>query len=421
MKRFHQLRRLAHALFLTLALMVLGNAGHTQINFNHGPWQEILAQAGRENKLVFLDCYASWCGPCKWMAANAFVDPAVSAFFNAHFVNAKIDMEEGEGPELSSQFGIEAYPTLIFVDASGKAVETAVGAKTAEALLELGKRMAPDQVDPVKVGRSTPITVDDNAAVLAQLKSRYAAGESNRHFLATYILALKAAGENYNDPLLRFKPGMAGAALLNVDNWNVFREVFVRTDSEQGRYFLSHISDFATAHGADVVTAKAVAMYSAPMTKAAAEGNVTAYQQARGNMLRSGIYRAPFHVLAIDMQVYQNRADWAKYAQTASDFVAQNPNIDPATLNNLAWGFYINISDLAQLKCAIKWANNACEDQPNYANLDTKAMLLKKLGRTREAITYAELAIEAALATGEDHSTTDAALAEMQWVSDETW
>lgn len=35
------------------------------ITFREGSWKEILAMAKKENKLVFVDNYTSWCGPCK--------------------------------------------------------------------------------------------------------------------------------------------------------------------------------------------------------------------------------------------------------------------------------------------------------------------------------------------------------------------
>ena len=72
----------------------------------------MLEQAKKENKLIFMDCYTSWCGPCKMLAKEVFTDPDVAAFFNEKFVNAKVDMEKGEGPALKKQYGVNAFPTL---------------------------------------------------------------------------------------------------------------------------------------------------------------------------------------------------------------------------------------------------------------------------------------------------------------------
>ena len=67
------------------------------VQFQELTFQEALNKAKAENKLVFVDCYTSWCGPCKYMLNNVFVLPEVGEFFNEHFVNVKYDMEQGEG------------------------------------------------------------------------------------------------------------------------------------------------------------------------------------------------------------------------------------------------------------------------------------------------------------------------------------
>ena len=73
------------------------------IDFLHNKnWKEILAQAKKENKLIFLDAYTSWCGPCKHMQSEVFTDMAVGYYFNKNFINVKMDMEEGEGLQLSN-------------------------------------------------------------------------------------------------------------------------------------------------------------------------------------------------------------------------------------------------------------------------------------------------------------------------------
>lgn len=112
------------------------------ITFEDGTWKEVLAKAEAEGKLVFLDAYASWCGPCKMLKAHTFTDQLVGAYFNANFINAKMDMEKGEGPQLARQYGVTAYPTLFFVKSDGTVVNKAVGFRNAEQLLALGKEVA---------------------------------------------------------------------------------------------------------------------------------------------------------------------------------------------------------------------------------------------------------------------------------------
>ena len=80
------------------------------IQFVHSSWQQVLAQARAEHKLVFLDAYTTWCGPCKMMTAKTFTDSAVAAYYNAQFINVKIDMEAGEGPMLAQRYEVHYFP-----------------------------------------------------------------------------------------------------------------------------------------------------------------------------------------------------------------------------------------------------------------------------------------------------------------------
>ncbi len=110
------------------------------IEFFHGTWQEALAKAKKENKLIFMDAYASWCGPCKMMAKNTFTDKSVGDFFNENFINVKMDMEKhAEGRRLSQKYGLRAYPTLYFINAKEEATHKSVGYLKPNQLIEQGK------------------------------------------------------------------------------------------------------------------------------------------------------------------------------------------------------------------------------------------------------------------------------------------
>lgn len=128
-------------LIATLCILWM-NASAKEINFVKGntTWSAIKEKAKKENKMIFFDAYASWCGPCKYMERSVYTNDTVAAFYNANFINVKMDMEDGEGPDLSTEFGITAYPTLLFFSPDGKIVHKKVGAIDAAAFTELGKK-----------------------------------------------------------------------------------------------------------------------------------------------------------------------------------------------------------------------------------------------------------------------------------------
>ena len=93
------------------------NAQNAGINFLHGTtWAEAVAKAKAENKLIFIDFYTQWCGPCLNMAQTVFSLPTVGYYYNQTFINLKIDAEEGEGITLAKKYGVRSYPTYAFID-----------------------------------------------------------------------------------------------------------------------------------------------------------------------------------------------------------------------------------------------------------------------------------------------------------------
>lgn len=109
------------------------------ILFEEGSWKDVLQKAAAAHKRVFVDAYASWCGPCKMLKSVTFRNRKAAAFFNLHFINASIDMEKGEGVSLAQQWQIEAYPTLIIFDEKGKPVLATMGFMTAKDLIKFGE------------------------------------------------------------------------------------------------------------------------------------------------------------------------------------------------------------------------------------------------------------------------------------------
>ncbi len=96
------------------------------------PWETsgalgaALAKAKKQKKLVFVDAYATWCGPCKMMDRQTYTDATVAKAATP-FVNVKVDGEKGEGLAMVERYQITAYPTLLILDGDGVEKNRLVG------------------------------------------------------------------------------------------------------------------------------------------------------------------------------------------------------------------------------------------------------------------------------------------------------
>jgi len=96
-----------------------------------GDFASSLARAKKAKKYVFVDFYATWCGPCKMMDRTVYTDSTV-ALETARYVTRKVDAEKGEGVDLARRYKVDAYPTLLVVDAAGTEVAREVGYRPAD-------------------------------------------------------------------------------------------------------------------------------------------------------------------------------------------------------------------------------------------------------------------------------------------------
>ena len=109
------------------------------IQFVEPNWPKAIEQAKKEKKMIFIDAYTTWCGPCRMLKQNTFPDKAAGDFFNKHFINIALDMEKGDGIAFAEKYQIRAYPTLLIMDADQKSVAISEGYINPGQLIEFGK------------------------------------------------------------------------------------------------------------------------------------------------------------------------------------------------------------------------------------------------------------------------------------------
>lgn len=212
----------------TLFVCAMGLTALAQTNFRSISFDEALKAAKQEKKLVFIDFYTDWCGPCKKMAREVFPQKMVGDFMNAKFVNLKLNAEQ-EGKELAARYKVSAYPTFIVLDAAGKVVTELKGSMDAQAFIQkLGGQLNPDM---------TP----------ERMAERYKAGERTPELVNAYALSLMEKGNE--DEGFKIVDSYFNSLLdkerLNPANSFLYTRYTVALNDPKADFMVAHRNEFA--------------------------------------------------------------------------------------------------------------------------------------------------------------------------------
>ncbi len=161
------------AALLLISSILAVKAQENGINFlKDTQWNEALSMAKAQNKLIFVDVYTDWCGPCKTMDAEIFPLKAVGDKYNRHFINYKLDAEKGEGPALKAKYSVKSYPNYLFINGDGVLVYRSTSAMPANEFLKVADQALAEAQQPVTI---------------VQLDERYPALRKDKDFMYTYL------------------------------------------------------------------------------------------------------------------------------------------------------------------------------------------------------------------------------------------
>ncbi len=345
------------------------------IEFFDGTFEEALAKATKEEKMIFMDAFAEWCGPCKRMAATAFKDAKVGAFFNQNFICLKRDMEKGEGAQLAQRYPISAYPTLFFFNGKGERVHMMVGGLDAPTLLNLGK---------------TALTKTDN---LKEMDAKYEKGERNAIFLANYVRALNRS----NRPTLKVVNDFIGSQkdFVQTDALKVVFEGTTEADSRVFDYLLKHRPAIEKVYSTEQVKTKIDAACWKTVMKAIDFKSEELLKEAK-KKYKLGLPADAEHFNAeSEMKYYEAMLDAKNYVKACETFAKKYVKKDASKLNKLAEQMFASFpKDKNVLQSAEKYAELAASTGglPNYQFI--YANILFRLGKKEKASKVANQALE---------------------------
>jgi len=208
--------------------------GSGQLDFIDNDIKEAIRQAEEQNKLIFIDGYATWCVPCKLMEDEVFIHPNVYEFFNDNFINLKINLEDGVGPILSARYNAHTLPFYMFLSDDQTLVHSMHGFQRIHELLAQAKvAQEPDRL------RSA-------------WDQRYKEGDRKPSFLYNYAFAIYPSPDGKHkqvvDEYLESSPDMSTARNVRFV-FNFVEDV----DSDLYQHLVEHQNHFFEVLGEDKV------------------------------------------------------------------------------------------------------------------------------------------------------------------------
>lgn len=349
------------------------------IDFFHGTWEEALAKSEAEGKLIFVDAYTTWCGPCKRMSANVFPLEEVGDVFNANFINVKLDMEKAESSSFRTVHSVRAYPTLFFINAKNEAVHTTVGGKQSATL--------------ISEANAAIAKMDDIDA----LASRWDAGERDPKLAFTYVRALVRRGQPHFKVANDYLRGQKDLATNN-NNLNLLQTAATTADSR--------IFDLLLKNKAAVVALNGQEAFDATVTRAVKATKTKALDYKDEGLLETAVKKlatidpAGSKILALE-GAYEMAAqgnDVKTFTKAMKKYLAKGVNENPTRLQAVyqvaATSKFIENDDVLEMAVGAAAAAAAADKKDGFTKYYRLANFLLKQNRSDLALKYANMAKE---------------------------
>ncbi|GAB0157210.1 hypothetical protein CHRYSEOSP005_24810 [Chryseobacterium sp. Alg-005] len=391
------MKKIISGLFVFLSVVLFSQEA---IQFQDLPFKDLVAKAKKEKKIVFIDAYASWCGPCKMMEKNVFTKKSVGDYFNTNFVNARFDMEKGEGKDIAAKYGVRSYPTYLFLNGDGELISQNYGYMEESLFLSMAQDVnAPNN----KKG---------------SLKERFAQGEKDPEFLINVMKLTsnsdfefaKKASERYfenkkpTDELSKDDIGYLLYFLKSVDDSNY--KVFTARKTE----IIKYLPEDTYKQFNDQLNLSKI------IEEALNEKNKTIDDDyfLKKAIPLVGENEARTRLNQTKLSFYEQNANFPEYEKTALEYYKNSDSFDPNELLKAAWIFSDHIKTPSSLKKAVEWAEKSVMRGETSENTYILAKLYYLTGNKDMAKTFAEMSKKLALQANKDAMLSEKLLQQIQ-------
>ena len=184
-----------------LAVAVVACQQDTSKTWFKGDLEAARAEAGKRDTVVMIEFYADWCNWCRRLEADTFAVPAVRIELE-RIVSLRRDAEN-EGADLAARFGVDSYPTMIFLDPAGNEMDRIIGFLPPDPFLKRIERIrtgdtflaclrqleeAPGDIDAIERSVGGLLERSDPEGAISRIEAFHQATEGNELALCRKLM-----------------------------------------------------------------------------------------------------------------------------------------------------------------------------------------------------------------------------------------
>ncbi len=394
-----------YILLLLLPLAINAQESVKGIHFeHHKTWKEILAEAKKTHKYVFVDCFTTWCGPCKYMSANVFTNDSVGALMDSHFISVKAQIDTNKMDDesvikwrsdaafINKTYKIRCFPTYLIFSPKGELVHRFTSAMPVEKFYTNIK----DALDP--------------ANQYYPMLKRFTNTNSDADFLRRLMLAANSAYESYTPYFNAYV--RTQVSMFTHDNIGYLSDFCTTTKDTAFKIILANQELYDVNREKTLPSANDFLIYiilnSDTKNLFVGEGLDEKEDITAINILKKQYPKQADEVIATaKVYHYENGKNWKNFEPALQDYMkSYGYKLDSNSnqLNTFAWDVFENINNSTLVKEAISWSEKsiAGTERNNPAFLDTYANLQYRIGNTKQAIEIETKALSLAPDTDKD-------------------
>lgn len=400
-RKFNDMKRTLGLLFL-LPFFVRAQEG---VHFEKDlTWQQVKEKAKTENKYIFIDCFATWCGPCKMMDENVYPKDSVGEVLNKKFISVRVQFDTAKADDahvkewyadahkMNAEYAINAYPTFLFLTPAGKLVHRAIGYQSPSEFVSLAVKAIDPTMQYYTLLEEYRKGKRDYAAMPALAAGARRFGQKE--------LSLSIAGDYMHNYLEKLPDNAFGTG----ENLEFISRYCLENISSKDRiadwYFRRpQLVDSVMHRKGYAVNIANYIVYKEVLTPSLLQAKTDKKEPDWSSLEQMIIQKfGPSYVdgnlMVAKINYYKSVEDWKDYTRwlvrkSETDSLEKLPRawISSLTLNNLAWDIFQHSNDKSELEKALYWSDLALKIwEPGGGAMDTKANILYRLGRKDEAL-----------------------------------